>query len=209
MILGNEKISIEEISKSLEEANGYPVGMVKNNIMANVAVSLTITNNIRKEMNTIYEKDKRKYYEAAKNSTGYEHIIITMGNIEQEIYAKRALGIIICAEEDSQLRSKIIKIIRKYYPEVYQAIKNGNRRLLIEKYSYVYARRLITMPRRSESVPASRQDGLVDVRRMSIRLRGSGGRSAAEYLQLFTLRRKHAHGIRHQHLLCKASTLAL
>lgn len=135
MVLGNEKISIEEISKSLAEANGYPADMVKNNIMANVAVALTITNNIRKEINAIYDNDKRKYYEAAKNSTGYEHIIITMGNIEQEIYAKRALGIIICAEEDSQLRSKIIKIIRKYYPEVYQAIKNGNRRLLIEKYS--------------------------------------------------------------------------
>lgn len=131
----NEKITIGKIAEGLEEANGYPAGMIKNNVMANVAVGLTMTSGIRKEIDAIYQKDKRRYYEAAKNSTGYEHIIITMGNIEQEIYAKRALGIIICAEEDYQLRNKITKIIRKYYPEVYQAIKNGNRRLLVEKYS--------------------------------------------------------------------------
>jgi regulator of replication initiation timing len=125
---------LEKISIGLAGSNGYPVYMVKNNIMANIAIGLTMNSSIRKEIEQIYVKDKRRYYEAAKESAGYEHIIITMGGIEQEIYAKKALGIVICAEEDFNLRGKIIQLIRKYYPEVHQIIKNGNRKLSIEKY---------------------------------------------------------------------------
>lgn len=121
----DENNLIEQISTGVALSNNYDIDLYKKNIMASIAIAITENNSMRKDIDIMYEKDREKYYNAAKNFSGYNHIIITQGKLEQEIYAKKALGILICAEIDKELRGKVIRHIRKYYPELYKVLSKG------------------------------------------------------------------------------------
>lgn len=94
----------------------------KDYIISFSAIGLTENENARNDINNIYVQNKFRYYEIAKNSTAYNHFSIKMGTLEHEIYSKKALGILLSAEEDEILMNKVLKLIRKYYKDVYNAV---------------------------------------------------------------------------------------
>lgn len=79
-------------------------------------------------------EDKLKYYNASINSTCINHIIIMQGTLEQEIYTRRVLGILLIAEVDHNLRSKVIKILRKYNPIMHNYVKKHDKEKLKNRY---------------------------------------------------------------------------
>jgi hypothetical protein len=60
---------------------------------------------------------------------------MNQGDLEEEIYARKALGILLIAEYDFNLRNSIIKILRIYYPEVFNSVKKVDKKKLVNKYS--------------------------------------------------------------------------
>ncbi len=59
---------------------------------------------------------------------------MTQGTLEQEIEGRKALGILLIAEKDYNLRNTVIKLLRKYYPIVFNAVKKHDKRELIKRY---------------------------------------------------------------------------
>lgn len=108
--------------------------ILRDYIFANISVGLVRTQEMKNDIDRLYVVDKLRYYDAAKNSTCMNHVIMLQGSLEQEIYARKVLGILLIAEEEYVLRSKVIKLLRKYYPLVYRSVKKLNNRELIGEY---------------------------------------------------------------------------
>lgn len=135
MELTNEPImNIENFSKTIGQNSNINSDILRNYIFANISSSLIKTSTMKNDISKLYNLDKHKYYEAAKNSTCINHIIITQSTLEDEIAARKVIGILLSAEEDFNLRSKVIKLLRKYYPLVYNSVKQRNLKLLKDSY---------------------------------------------------------------------------
>ncbi|WP_195923717.1 hypothetical protein [Clostridium tepidum] len=106
-MLINEVIDIEKDIK------------IYNGILAHVSVAFIYKEEMRKDIEMIYETDKYNFYKKAKDSNAYNHVTITMAGIEREFYAKKALGIILMAEEDTSICSKLMNLVKKYYSRIY------------------------------------------------------------------------------------------
>lgn len=130
----NTMINIENFSKAISEKWNIKWDIIRNYIFANISLSLASNNEMKKDINKLYMEDKLKYYNASINSTGIDHIIMMQGTLEQEIYARRVLGILLIAEIDHNLRSKVLKILRKYNPIIYSAVKKHDKEKLKNRY---------------------------------------------------------------------------
>lgn len=123
----NEPImNIENFSKVIGTNWNIDSDILRNYLFANISIALIKNNDMKKDINKLYNLDKQKYYNAANNSTCINHIIISQGTLEQEINARKVLGILLTAEDDYNLRSKVIKLLRKYYPAVFASVKQHN-----------------------------------------------------------------------------------
>lgn len=130
----NTRVNVENFSKAISEKWHISWDVITNYIFANISLSLTRNNNMKKDINKLYMEDKLKYYNASINSTCINHIIMMQGTLEQEIYARRVLGILLIAEFDHNLRSKVIKILRKYNPIIYSSVKKHDKEKLKNRY---------------------------------------------------------------------------
>lgn len=130
----NSRMSIESFSKTISEKWDVDGDIIRNYIFASISLGLARNNEMKKDIDKIYMSDKLKYYNAAINSTCVNHIILMQGTLEQEIYARRVLGILLEAEVDNCVRSKLIKLLRKYYPIIYNSVKKRNKEKLKNKY---------------------------------------------------------------------------
>nr|WP_312292089.1 hypothetical protein [Clostridium chromiireducens] len=130
----NLKMNIGALSKIISEKLNVYEDIIKNYIFSSISLCVARNNEMKKEIDKIYMNDKLKYYNIAVNSTCINHIIITQGTLEQEIYARRALGVLLVAESDSGIRSKMLKILRKYYPIIYSSVKRRDKEKLKNKY---------------------------------------------------------------------------
>lgn len=118
------------------------------NNYAHIAEAFAHDKRVFKDLDKLYEKHKYSAYKLAKNSNAYNHIVITQGSIEMEIYRKKALGLILVAEENDELSEELFKIIKKYFKDLYEiVIKDKNivgflskkdKDILVVEKSYVY-----------------------------------------------------------------------
>ncbi|MEL7596805.1 MAG: hypothetical protein AAGU01_01245 [Clostridiaceae bacterium] len=133
-IFSKSNMNIESFSKTLGEKWNVSYNILMNYILTNISVGLVRNNQLKKDINKLYLLDKLKYYNATLNSTCTNHIIMTQGTLHEEIYGRKALGILLIAETDPNLRNTVISLLRKYYPEVYNAVKKLDKKYLVEKY---------------------------------------------------------------------------
>ena len=110
-------LNIESFSKMIGENMEYIFRSIfKNYILANISIAMIRNTELKKNIDKLYLLDKIKYYNAAINSSCINHIIMTQGTLEQEIEGRKALGILLIAEKDYNLRNNIITLLRKAYP---------------------------------------------------------------------------------------------
>ncbi len=131
----NEIVNIDGFSKAIGRKLEIAEDVLKNYLFSNISVGLVKTQEMILEIEEIYSQNKLFYYNTMQKSTAINHIIMTEGTLEQIIYARKVLGILLCAEEDFNLRYKIIKLLKKFYPIVFKAVRRHNLRELKERYS--------------------------------------------------------------------------
>lgn len=106
---------------------------VKINILPFLIEALSIKKSIRKDIDMLYESDKYEFYKKAKESEWYNNLIIKEGDIYREVYAKKALGIILCVIENMDLSQKFLQIIKKGWPRAFSYVEKQDN-IDIEKY---------------------------------------------------------------------------
>lgn len=89
---------------------------------AHIAEAFAHDKRVFKDLDKLYEKHKFSAYKLAKNSNAYNHIVITQGSIEMEVYRKKALGLILVAEKDAELSEELFNIIKKYFNDLYEVV---------------------------------------------------------------------------------------
>lgn len=94
--------------------------------MAIVSVALSLKSEMRKEINSIYNQNKFMFIKKARNYSGYNHILLSNGDLEQEVFAKKALGILLSVEESELIKGKVLRLIKKHYKDVYVCVLNNN-----------------------------------------------------------------------------------
>ncbi|OOM74814.1 hypothetical protein CLPUN_36420 [Clostridium puniceum] len=129
-----DRINITSFSEIICEKWSIDSDIITNYIFANISLCIAKNRNMKKEIDKIYMHDQLKYYNAITNSKCIEHVIIKQGTLEHELYARRVLAILLEAEYDNSLRSKLIKLLRKYYPIIYTTVKKRNKEKLKNKY---------------------------------------------------------------------------
>lgn len=127
-------LNIESFSKMIGEEWNIDSSIFKNYILANISIAMTRNTDLKKNINKLYHLDRLKYYNAAINSSCIEHIIMTQGTLEQEIESRKALGILLIAEKDHNLRTNIINLLRKSYSTIFNAVKKHDKRDLTKRY---------------------------------------------------------------------------
>jgi hypothetical protein len=128
-------MNIENFSKAISENWKVNAENLKDYIFSNISVGLVKNQEMKKDINKLFVQHRLKYYNATINSSCINHAIMTQGTLEQEIEARKVLGILIAAESDYNLRSAVVKLLRKYYPVIFNSVKKLNKKQLKEKYS--------------------------------------------------------------------------
>lgn len=131
----DDYINIENFSRKIGEKIGIGSSIVKDYILAKVSIALASNIDARIKIDEIYNKDNFKYYDASIKSSTINYILMNQGDLDEEIYARKVLGILLIAEYDFNLRNSIIKILRIYYPEVFNSVKKVDKKKLVNKYS--------------------------------------------------------------------------
>lgn len=103
-------------------------------IFSNISFGIANNKEMRKEVDKIYNCDQLKYYNAVINSPCANHVVIKQGTFENELYARKVLGILLITESDDSLRRKIIKLLKKYYPVIYNTVRKCDKEKLKDKY---------------------------------------------------------------------------
>jgi len=127
-------LNIENFSKMIGEEWDIPTSIFKNYILANISIAMIRNPELKRNINKLYLLDKIKYYDAAINSSCINHVIMTQGTLEQEIDGRKALGILLVAEKDHNLRNNIVTLLRKSYPMVFNAVKKHDKNQLTKRY---------------------------------------------------------------------------
>jgi len=127
-------LNIENFSKMIGEQWDISSSTFKNYILANISIAMTRNTELKKNINKLYLLDKMRYYNASINSSCINHVIMTQGTLEQEIEGRKALGILLIAEKDHNLRNNIITLLRKSYPTIFNAVKKHNKNELTKRY---------------------------------------------------------------------------
>jgi len=128
------RMNIESFSKIISEKWNVDGDIIRNYIFANISLCIARNNEMKKDIEKIYMSDKSRYYNAAISSSCIKHIIVGQGTLKQEIYARSILGILLEAEFDNSIKNKIIKLLRRYYPIIYNCVKTRDKEKLKNKY---------------------------------------------------------------------------
>ncbi|WP_396334375.1 hypothetical protein [Clostridium sp. 19966] len=127
-------MNIDTFSKLISEKYNISGETLRDYIFANLSVGISRNKSLINEIEKIYKADKARYYNAIINSSSSNHIIMKQGTLSQEIQGRKVLGLFIEAERDGDLRSKLIKILRRNYNIVYNAVKKKNNKELKDRY---------------------------------------------------------------------------
>lgn len=132
--VNDEQYNIEVFSSILGKKWKLQQDVLKNYIFSNISMALARNTQTYEDIDSLYIQDKLAYYEAAVSSTCIEYIVMVQGNLQQEIYARKVLGMLILAEDYYDLRNKLIKLLRKYYSVIYRSVKKMNSNELKARY---------------------------------------------------------------------------
>lgn len=92
------------------------------NILPFVVEAIGYNKSIYPDIDKLYQTRKYEFYKAARGHELYTHQIVTEGGLLQEEYCKKALGILLCADEG--IMQKLNDIFRKGWAYAYLFIKN-------------------------------------------------------------------------------------
>lgn len=109
--------------------------MLCDNIFCSVSMALSHEPDCREAVALLYQEDSQTYYAAAKNSQCSRHVILSQGNLENDLYAFKALGILLVSENKTEIRKKIIHILRFHYPHIYKTVRKRNFKYLLSVYT--------------------------------------------------------------------------
>lgn len=76
-----------------------------------------------RDIDTLYMRDKYKFYRLAKQSPYYNHPIICEGDILRQEYGRKALGILMACNNDPALIEQVYKLIQKGWPYIYRLVE--------------------------------------------------------------------------------------
>ena len=130
----NLKMNIESFSKVISEKWNVNENVISDYIFASMSLCIARNNEIKKDIVKIYMNNELKYYNLAVNSICINHIFMKQGTLKQEIFARKVLGILLESEINSIVRNKVIRLLKKYYPIVFEAVKKHDKEKLKNKY---------------------------------------------------------------------------
>jgi len=79
---------------------------------------------IRDSLDELYQSDKFRFYELARNHELYDHPIVKEGGLLQEEYSKKALGILLAAGEDEVVFSSLLQVLEVGWKEIYSFVSS-------------------------------------------------------------------------------------
>lgn len=109
-------VFMENIEKDLE-LNDYLVPFL--------ADAFSTNKKTYDDVNKIYNLDKVKFIDLAKQDTYYNSIICESSNIEEEYYFKKTLGLICEAKKNNSIKDEIITICKKCWKYAFTFIKEN------------------------------------------------------------------------------------
>ena len=112
------------------------LSIVKVDLIPFLCEAFAANKSTHKTINRIYRANRVQYYQMAKSSPWYDHDILTCQSIENEIMAKRSLGIVVEKDQD-----KVGQIIKKGWPLIYNYVKNADGLISIKDVFDLYAPR--------------------------------------------------------------------
>ncbi len=112
-----------------------PESMLCDHIFCAVSMALCREAAAREDINSLYREDRSTYYAAYRASECSRHIIMSQGNLEDELSAYKALGILLVSESETDIRNKIINILRFHYPHIYKTVRKHDFKYLLPAYA--------------------------------------------------------------------------
>lgn len=105
-------------SKQIQEVNI--------NLIPFLAESFSTNKKIYKDIDKVYNTDKLRFLNLAKKDEFYNHAMAQEGNIEQEYYFKKALGIILAGADDELITEEVRNICKKGWKYAFTYINQVN-----------------------------------------------------------------------------------
>lgn len=93
-------------------------------ISIGVCNALIAKKSVLDDLINLYKQDPCKFYSAAKSTSIYSCSFFTYASLDREVNLRRVFGIVTVAEEDSEVRGDIIRILSKHYLSWYNLINN-------------------------------------------------------------------------------------
>ena len=119
-------IKMKQVMEFFSENYDIDLNDAEEYFMSIISVGLSLNKEMRKDIASIYNQNKLMFFENANNFSGYNHVLLSNGDLEQEIYAKKTLGILLSAEQSELIKVKVLRLIKKYYKDVYIYAQNNN-----------------------------------------------------------------------------------
>ncbi len=89
-----------------------------------VVEALGYNRSIREDLDKLYQTDKFRFYELARNHELYDHPIVKEGGLLQEEYSKKALGIVLASEADAEVHQALSDLIISGWKRVFVYVRN-------------------------------------------------------------------------------------
>lgn len=108
------------------------------NLILFVTEALITNKKIEKDIIRMYEKYKYDAYRAAKKSELYNHPILSDGDIYREVLCKKALGLLLLAQVDDSITTKVQNMIEKGWKGIYNYVskqKELDLDILLKKFA--------------------------------------------------------------------------
>lgn len=103
------------------------------NLLPFVIEAFATNKAIRNDIDRIYKQNKYEYYKLAKSSKWYNHQIICEGDILRQEYGRKILGILMASENDPDIANKVLELVKKGWPTLYNYIHKTNEAISLEK----------------------------------------------------------------------------
>lgn len=83
-----------------------------------LADSMVAVPQFRSYFDNLYQTQKVRFYEKAKEHKYYDYLLMRDKPLALEVSMKRAFGILLCSRDDEQLQENIVKEILQVYPQL-------------------------------------------------------------------------------------------
>ncbi|OPJ61907.1 hypothetical protein [Clostridium oryzae] len=127
-------INIRNFSSNICEKLNISSEALEDYIFAMISMGMVRNTLVYDQLNRLYNENKLKYYNIVMESSAAKHVLMKQSTLAEEVNGRKILAIVLAAEKDMELRSKLIKIMRKNYTIVYNSAKKLNNDELKNRY---------------------------------------------------------------------------